>query len=544
MKKSLVITLLVIMLISLFAGCGSNGEISTPPTDTNPAASPNSSTTDLTDGSVVVGKDLEITDETKYYEELTIIQDNTKTAILDPHNTASATSSTTTVFMIIYDTLISYEGEEYVPELATSWETEDYQTFTFHLRDDVYFHNGEKFTADDVAFTIDRAKELGVGSKAGAIWGYVDTYEIEDDCKIVLNLVTANVDFCKEISYSACGIINREACEANAEEGTWIGTGAYKVSDFVSNEYGVYLANEEYWDEPPITKKLTIKFVAEETSRLIALQNNEADVVFGINPVEFPNIEADPDYACFSYVVHNAVYVAFNLDDPIMDDINFRKAVAAAMNRDDLMLAARNGYAEPPQSGSFWGYGTEYKNLDLPLIPYDIEAAKEYLAQSDYDGQTIEICCAIPDITICAQVLQQQLAKIGINAELHQTDTTGLNAYTAWGNNQAQMVVYTGGWTSLASSSRPWYYPGNNYNRANYDNPEVNALLDEAPTILDEEARKEAYLEMQAIATEDIPFLTCYYNKHLVCCQNGVGGMILNNDSCQDYSHIYRIIED
>ena len=546
MKRSLALILAVLMLACLFAGCGKEEpapQPEQPSSQGSTSVKPQESTTDITEqGSLVVDK--EVTEDTKYADELVVIQDNTKTSVLDPHNVAAATSSTCTVFQMLFNRLIEFQNNEYIPGLATSWETEDQQHFVFHLREGVKFHNGETLTADDVAFTIERATTVGATSNAGTRWKSVESTEVIDPLTIKVNLVSVNVDFLKDITYAGCGILNRKAVEADEEKGTWIGTGAYKVEDFVPNEYGVYVKFDEFWGEPAITQKLTIKFVAEETARLIALQNGEADMVWSINPSEFPAVEADTEhYACYSYIVHNCGFLAFNLEDPICGDLNFRKAVASVMNRDDIILAARNGYAVWPESGSFWGYGTEYKNLDIPFIPYDVEAAKEYLAKSCYNGETIEITSAMPDFTIAAQVLQGELAAIGVTCTINQTDTAGMNAYTAWGNNKGQMMSYTGGWTQLASVCRTYFYPGNSSNRAALNDEEINRLLDLAPTQTDEAEREATYKKVQELVNEQLPFIAYFNIRHVACCQMGVGGMILRNDSTHDYSHIYKIIE-
>lgn len=538
MKKAIALLLAVLMCVALFAACGQEPA----PAPGPDAEKPSSGAQDFT-GQMTTGDEHEITEETKYAEKINIITDNTKIALLDPQTPTGATSSSLTAFKIIYSRLMKQVGTEYVPELAVSVDTEDAQHFAVKLRDDVYFHNGEKMTAYDVEFTMNRAKESGAGSPVYSKWSCIDTIEVIDDTTLNITLSAVNVDFIKDLAYSACGILCKKAVEADAEKGTWIGTGPYKVTDFVSNESVELEAFDKYWGEAPITKYLSMKYVAEETARYIALQNKEADVVFSINAINFPEIEANPEYRAYAYVVHNAMFLAFNVTKPIMNDINFRYAVAYAMNRDELIIGARNGYAEKPANGAFWGYGTEYMDETIPVIEHDLEKAKEYLAKSSYNGETIEIAAALNEAVLSAQMLQEQLGAIGIKVEVYQTDTTGMNAYAKWGENQAQMVAYTGGWSTLASSCRPWYYPGNSYNRAAYDNPVVNELLDRAPTVVDEAEREEIYKEVQRITAADLPFITMFHIKHLIAADKNVGGIVVSSDSCQDFSMVYKIIE-
>ena len=154
------------------------------------------------------------------------------------------------------------------------------------------------------------------------------------------------------------------------------------------------------------------------------------------------------------YVSNNPWMISFNLDKPIMNDLNFRKAVAYAINRDEIVTAVMNGYGEPIETGCLWGYMTDYKASDIAGYSYDPEKAKEYLAMSSYNGETIELTTAINDIILTAAVVQEQLSKIGINVEINNMDIPGLVSYAAAGNNQSEMLCFLTAFTKSPSSTR------------------------------------------------------------------------------------------
>jgi len=444
-------------------------------------------------------------------------------------------------YWLLFDTLVEYADGDYIPRLAVSWSTDDCQSYTFKLRDDAYFHNGEKFTAADVAYTIDRAKE-SQGTQAFSRLGGVDKCNIINDYEIEIVLARTNVNFVEDLSGPYCVILNKKAIEADADKGPWVGTGRWIATDFVSNEYADFERNEKYWGEIPKTKKITLRPVAEQSARLIMLENAEAHIAYDINPINFPDIEKDPRFVAYSFLSNNTQWLGFNLKDPLMADINFRMAVAHALKREDCVILSRNGYAIPVESGTFWGYATEFKNTDIPRIPYDLDKAKEYLAKTSYNGESIEIVAAISEMKKNAEVVQANLAEIGVNVVIYETDSPGITSYATWGNENTQLISHSGGWQFIASASRPYLYQGSPTNMANYDNPQVNALFDEAGTMTDVAKREAAYRKIQEIVSQDIPYIGIYNARHVVCCLNGVDGLKLTPDmSMQDLSYAYMV---
>lgn len=541
--KILAISLALVMCLALFAACDNSGTPSNSPAGT-PTPASNTPTPAVSD------KPLNPVEtaapDAKYREDITVIIDNNKIAVIDPCNTASSASTIGWAFNSFLNTLYDFDPNkpgEYLPSLATSYETTDSQHITFHLRDDVVFHNGEKMTAKDVGFTIDRAKATP-GTNVFDRMDKIESYDIVDDYTITVNYKTVNVNFLADLSWSHCGILCQSALEKDPENGFTIGTGPWVIDTFVANDYVKFTRNENYWGELPKTKVLTFKYIAEEATRLTMLENKDVQAAFSINPNDFPYLEKSTDkFDTYSYVVNNVLYLSFNMTDPIMSDINFRKAVASALIRSDIILTGRNGYAVEPTSGTFWGYATEFKNTSIPLMPYDVDAAKAFLAESSYKGETVHIMAAIVDCVKMAEVIQQQLSAIGINVVIDQTDIAGLSAAAKFSENSTQMLCHTGTWLVNASSSRNYLYPGSSNNRASYTNKAMAELLDKAELTLDAKEREKIYYEVQEMEAEDMPFITLMNLRHVVGALKGVGGMRLNESSNHDLSYIYQVID-
>ena len=535
-RRMICLILCAVLSLALLAGCGTKpAEESKQPDPSTPSSPSQSQTTPPP----IASSPPPPPEEEEYYEEL-LVSIGDRVTVIDIFNPAFQSSQICLVTNMIYDCLVyrNMQGE-YSPELAKEWKTDDYKIFTFYLRDDVYFHNGEKFTADDVKFTIDTGL-ASPGSPAQAMLTDVESCEVINDYEVKITLSKVNVDFLYRISYPSLGMVNREAYAADSVKGPWIGTGPFSVSDFLSNDYVEFTRNDDYFGTVVPTKQITFKYIAEETARLIMFENDELDFC-GISAAYLPTYENDPRFEIISYTMDNCNFVGFNMKNPLMADINFRMAVAYAFNNEECLAVTLSGRGVAVDSGTFWGYRTEYKNTDIPKIPVDLEKAKEYLAKTSYNGESIELVAAMAHPIMNAQVLQSQLAKIGINTTIYETDGGTFATYTAWGNTKSQIIVNSGAWSNLASSCKSYLYPGQIGNKANYENPEVIELLDRADAISDPVEREKIFREVQEIIAEDIPYLGVFHMSLFIASQEGGGGLMAFPNNNHDYSQVYRI---
>jgi len=515
-KKILPVILCLALCLSLFASCkGKTPETSAPATSGGPV----------------------------YKEEMIVVLDNNKVSTIDVYNSASSAPGALWTFRMIYDTLVESAGEgKYKENLATKWETEDAKTYTFHLRNDVKFHNGEKFTANDVLYTINKAR-AAEGTLVKQQWDDVDTINVIDQYTIQFVLKEVNVEFLFRVSHPAAGIVNEKAITGNPANGSWIGTGPYKVTDFSTNDFIKMTRNDDYWGQKALTKKVTLQYIPEASTRLMMLENDEIDVCFGIDEFEMPRLIADTaKFTSFKTVMDNTSMIGFNTNDPITGDRNFRMAVISAIDIPAMVKVSMGEFAEVNTSGTYWGVGTAFRNASIPGIPFNVEKAKEYLAASTYDGSTVEISFGIPPAIISAEFIQQALKGIGVNAEINQFDMVGLSAHTKYGENESQIIVHITPWSKSAVSANGVFKPGGVYNLTSYNNPEVTQLLEQATTVYDANQRKELYYRVQELVAYDVPFYATFFMHFVAVCRSGVGGVIISGDSQNDLRYVHRII--
>ncbi len=484
--------------------------------------------------------------DAQYAEHINVIIDNTQIAAINPIGAGGPGSATGWVYLMVYDTLVKFDDNtgEYSPNLATSWESEDWQTVIFHLRDDVVFSNGEPFTAQDVVFTIEQAL-LNPGSVAGGTYQSVESAEAIDDYTVQINLKTPKPQILFDCASELGGIMCQKAVEEDPDKGVWIGTGAFKITDFGTNDFVELERNDLYWGDPVPTKSMSLRYIPEMSTRLMMLLNGEADICFNLSEQDLDLIIADPDhYQTFSYLQNNNSDIGFNMNDPICGDLNFRMAVASAINRADIALGGAGIYAEPETTGTFWGSGEPYRNSDIPIIPYDLEKAKEYLAASPYNGEEIELITAIPTMINASAVIQNQLAEIGINVVIKQTDPASLMSVCSYGSTDYQMYAFVGAFGfEPYSSTLGIFGEAAMQNRATYDNPEIQEILSKAATETDPDTLKDYYYTIQELAAADIPYINLFNMKQVISASNSIGGLIVANDGGHDLRWMYKLAE-
>ena len=346
------------------------------------------------------------------------------------------TSSQTDCIVLnnIYDGLLRLTPEStYEPLLATSWEmADDGLSYTFKLRDDVYFHNGYKMTAEDVKFSLEGVNARNEGSSLFA--NFTDA-EVIDEYTVKLNLSAPYAAFLTGIASRDGYVQSKKLYEEIGHEGyaaNPVGTGAYKFVSRVSGDTITLEANEEYFGGAPTIKHVYIKTISEANTQMITLESGEGDVLLSPALGNITRITSDANIA-WNYT-DSAARTTMNIN--CMEgnpghDANFRKALQVGVNKEDVLIGAVEGYGsiiDIDMSPSYTGRPTDYQAVPA----YDLEAAKAYLAESSYNGEEFQIICLSgTPAELAAQIIQSQLNEIGINCTVGAYDSsTFMNLWT------------------------------------------------------------------------------------------------------------------
>ena len=555
MKKIIALILCVILACGLLAGCGSGGSSAPASSGSSGSSAPAASSGSSGSGQLVQGSNTQDGGETKvelpvetappeaeYYDEISVYLPDGLPVVSHVNKGFSGLCVTHICFMV-WDRLIQFVPDStWNPELATEWEmSEDGFECRIKIRDDVYFHNGEHMTSDDVYFTVmELAKaEENTGTHLQRAWKEVVAMDILGDYEFVFHLKEANQDFCnKTLTGTTAIILSRKAFADDPETAPMIGTGPWKITAF---EPMVSLSLErfdDYFGEKALAKTCIMRTVPEQTAKDIMMKNGE--LTFGEISGMYVKEYLDLGFNIYQVTNNNCEYLSFNQNKPLMQDKNFRLACAYAINKQAIIDVAVDGCGELPKA-IFYGYGTAYRNPDIKPIDYNLELAKEYLAKSSYKGETIKLSACIDRCIKAAQMVQEQLMAIGIDVDLNIYDQGGLNQLTGWDNMSEDLLCHSGAMGSVGTAMDGYTMTGQGNNVAHWSNPEYDELLIKAKATKDGPERQALYYKAQEIYADAMPMFTLYHLTQYYACAPGAGGCIPYPSTYVDWSHCYRV---
>ena len=456
---------------------------------------------------------------------------------LDPH--VASSEATFQILNNVLETLTFFDDDmNLIPWLATDWSrSEDGLTWTFNLRDDVTFSNGDPLTAEDVVFSFERLIDPEVGSgNAFRIGGAGTVIEAVDDFTVNITTETPNATLPASLAANkSVGIISSASLNDDGTISIPIGSGPFVISEVESTIRLVLERNDTYWQEGlPYLDAVEITPITDDTARELALEGGEVDWIFTIAPQNLEALIASEDVVVELSPRLSYDYFGLNLNREPFDDVRVRQAIAYAIDRQQICDFAFFSLCEaihgPTASGTPWYF---------PYAPYerDLERARELLDEAGVgDGFTMEIMPAIGfDETIRgAQIVQQQLAEIGITVEIDQVE------FSEWLDRQAagEFDAFMLSWLGLTDAEDYFYLQhrtGQTFNLTGYSNPDFDALVDEGRTISDFDERYAVYQEANRILVDDAPYIYMYAKSEVKAWAPYVEGFSVRPDSAVNF---------
>ena len=377
MKKIVALILCLAMVLSVVACGGSKQEPAAPASEPGVDA--------VAAGAQETTETIETTADTKFKENVIIGLEEDLT-LLDPQQ-----SNGTTNLMIrwmTHSTLVDLDlvNGGFLPDLAESWEQTSDTVWVFHLNPNATFQNGDPVKASDVVYTLNRARESSFTSDKVE---WIKESRATDDHTVEVELTEPVQDILYYLAYATLSVLDEAAVEADPEKGPNIGSGPYELTDWSYGDHTTLTRYENYWGELPKTKVFTFRIMPEASTRLIALQTGEIDVCMDPAAIELSYIIDDPNLTLLSKASEKTQYITLNVTKAPFDNELVRKAIAYAVNRDDIVAVAVEGRGTVTNTFFSEGFGCY---SDVNIYSYDPAKAKELLAEAGYpDGLSITI---------------------------------------------------------------------------------------------------------------------------------------------------------
>ncbi len=422
---------------------------------------------------------------------------------------------------------------EIVGELAESWE-EDEQGYTFKLRDNAVFHNGDPVTAQDVVWTLEQITADGSTAYFVTDLAVISEAFAMDDKTVRVNLDTPTPGFLKLLATPYVPVLS---ASAGMEE--LVSAGPYKIA---SMEEGVSIdleAFEDYYKEGfPKTKKLQLIVYADESLRVAALESGDVDIIEYVPWQSMSRVEENADLVLQETTGPNMI-INFNVEQAPFDDPRVRQAVAYAIKREDIVQAAFYGRGRP-LLGLPVDENSEIANeATQELFSYDPEKAKALLEEAGVVGQTVTLLSSSTYSMHqdTALVVQQYLNAVGLNCELELPEW---GARVAQGNEGQYQFCINGsstvvndpdGLTAMIGSGTPTYKRS-----YGYSNAQIDQLLTEGRHELDAAKRQEIYEQIAQLMKEDVPLCPLTRRTQGFGTQSNVDGFVALVGSSNTYS--------
>lgn len=426
----------------------------------------------------------------------------------------------------IHDPMLNLtENLELEPYLAESYEvSEDGLEYTFHLREGVKFHDGTDFTAADVKYTFEFYSDVETGSTLANNFKGMTAVEAPDDYTIVVTMSEPNAAFL--VNAATTLIVSSAHHSAVGEEGYRtdpIGTGPFKLVEWLPAEYTLLEANEEYFLGRPKVDFLREDIIPEPSVRAIAMETG--DVHYSAWPLLVEDSirlrDSGEGFKVFETPASSVKHFPLNNDHPVLADKNVRQAMMYGLDRQRIIDDLWNGAATVATSNL--SPASSFYNPNVKEYPYDPEMAVQLLEEAGWvmgdDGVRVKdgVRCAFVCATIIgdqarrpiAEFAQQQFQELGIEMELQET--AGASDGMRQGELNASLYNWTYGSVADPDASTTLRSDGAN-NFSKFKNDRVDELLDLGLVETDPELRKEYYAEIQEIVAEEVPFLFLQYD--------------------------------
>jgi peptide/nickel transport system substrate-binding protein len=415
----------------------------------------------------------------------------------------------------VYDYLVDVTVDNTIaPRLARDWQiSDDGLTYVFTLADGVTFHDGTPLTAEDVVWTFNRLRDPDLGLPTADLYSNIADIQASGDLEVTFTLKETNPFFLFDLSDNHALVMKADTQDPN----DFNGTGPFVVSDYIPEDRLVAEANPDYFiDGQPKLAEIDFIFFNDQTAQVEALRGGQVDLVMVISTDSFISLQDTPGLQMLQVATNGFDLVRLRADQEPGNDPRVIQALKLATDRQAIFDLVLQGFGEIGRDSPIGPMYTQYYTEDTPLPGRDVEQAKQLLSDAGY-GDGLDLTMHVPDTgnrPNLATVLKQQWAEAGVNVELAVEPESVYYGDNGW-------LDVNLGITGWGSRPYPQFYLDvmlkcdAKWNEAHYCNPDLDQLITEAGTTLDEQTRVQDYHEIQRILIEEGPIIIPYFFAQL-----------------------------
>jgi peptide/nickel transport system substrate-binding protein len=464
------------------------------------------------------------------------VQPTVQAAGLDPHNVAVSSGNVYTLDKI-YETLYVTDAKGVLqPWLVASHEvSSDGMTYTLALKPEVTFSDGKPVTADDVAWSLNRARTSKTGSMSFLNFAIEDVKAVDQSTvKIMLSQPWAPL--LSDLSIYSDAILPKDLNGLSEKEffSNPIATGPFKLKSWAQQGAEITLErNTNYWQPgKPYVDEVVFRVILDDNQRVLQVQSGGVQIIDLVPPAQVQSLKGDSKVVVGIFPAWSVDELFFNEKVKYYADRNVRRAINYTI--DTKAIAAATTFNTAPAGGSFFPPSLQYYDANTPLLSYDIDAAKAELAKSAYpNGFDTKILIPTGNQVWAqtAQILQDGMKKIGINATIDQKDHAAYEAdfrdfnYDIMINNAINDISDP---DEMASFQCDPENGGSDSFWTGYNNPEVVKLTRDAAAEMDDTKRAQMYSQIQAMVAQDAPFVALTYPPSIYAWGTTVNGFAVN----------------
>lgn len=440
------------------------------------------------------------------------------------------------VMNLVFEGLVrtTADGKEIEPCLATSWEiSDDGLTYTFHLRDGVCFYDGTPVTAEDWEYSLERSLNEGAWSSLIACIEDVAVVD-ENTLNIVLKNPSGSLLSC--LAGFFCVVVPKDyysSADADTLATTPIGTGPFYLESWIPEDSMCFKKNPYYWDEGhPVADEINFIVVPDDNTRAMQLQAGQVDVATGISAQMQTMLSGDPNINLVDFESTHVDYISMNYTSEKLNDVRVRQALTYATDRDAIITAVFDGMGT--RCTSFVWPAAPHYNPNLPTYDYDLEKAKELLAEAGVTDLSIDviITAGSPSDLMMATILKSQWEQAGVTLNIQQLDASARREHR---NNLTFEVLFNYFTSDISDTAEnmEMFCIAENYDcwHLGWNGPEqekAEALVREAGATSDEAVRLKNYQEAQQIFADQALIIPVCCVPTTVAMRTNVEGFLQN----------------